>query len=279
MARLLPFTKVQGLGNHFVLVEEQQGPCDWGALAQDISRHHLAVGADGVLVVGPSAVADLRMRYFDPDGTEDMCGNGLRCVTHYAFTRGLAPARMTVETIAGVRACEVLESGRVRTAMGHPQREPASLPAAVEGLSDLTDYPVEVLGRTFRLTCVSMGTPHAVIFADEELDDPRWPAWSEALERHPLFPARITVDWVRVLSRSRVRTRPWERHLGETLACGTGASATAVAGVLHGLTDRVVDVEMRGGTLRIEWPEGQQVGAVGEAAIVYTGAYPWADEG
>jgi len=273
-SRLLPFTKVQGLGNHFALIEERHGPCDWSALAKDLSRDHFAVGADGVLVVGPSEIADLRMHYFDPEGTDDMCGNGLRCVALYAFRHGLTPARMTVETIAGVRACEVLDSGLIRTAMGEPRRDPASLPAAVEGLRDLTDYPLEVLGRTFLLTCISNGTPHAVILADEELDDPRWEAWSEVIERHPLFPERTTVDWVRVLSRDRVRMRPWERHLGETFACGTGAAAAAVACILHGLTDRVVDVQMKGGTLRIEWPEGQEVSAVGEAAIVYTGTYP-----
>ena len=268
----LPFTKVQGLGNHFVLVwEPAAGLRDWGPVAIEVCPHHFASGADGLLVVSSSEVADVRMRYFDPDGTEDMCGNGLRCVARWSHVCGRAPAQMTVETLAGARRCEVLESGEVRAEMGEPILVTSRLPA-VAPVDQLFDYPVAVHGRTYPITGISFGTTHAVIIGQGR-GGPHWAEDSAALEVHALFPDRTTIDWVEVVSREHVLMRPWERRLGETLACGTGACASAVATALHGLTERRVRVEMRGGSLLVEWRDDNQVVATGRADIVYTGTY------
>ncbi len=269
---VLPFAKVQGLGNHFVLVwEPAAGRRDWGQVAIEVCEHHFAIGADGLLVVSPSEVAEVRMTYFDPDGTEDMCGNGLRCVARWSHAFGRAPAQMTVETPAGLRRCEVLESGEVRAEMGEPILATSLLPA-VAPVDRLFDYPVTVHGRMVPITGLSFGTTHAVIIGHGR-GGPHWAEDSAALEAHPLFPERTTVDWVEVVSREHVLMRPWERHLGETLACGTGACASAVATALHGLTERRVRVEMPGGSLLVVWRDDNQVVAIGRADVVYTGTY------
>jgi diaminopimelate epimerase len=271
----LPFTKLQALGNHFALVYEPDAPAfDPAVLAPDLCRHHLAVGADGLLVASPSELADVRMRYFDPDGSEDMCGNGLRSVARWAFERGVAPAEMRIETLSGIRECAVLGPEDVRAEMGRPIFETARLPA-LASVERLLDYPVQVNGRAYPVTGVSFGTTHAVILGHGR-ESPHWAEDSAALEVHPLFPEKTTVDWVEVIARDHLRMRPWERRLGETLACGTGACASAVTTALHGLTDRRVLVEMRGGQLLIEWADDDRVTATGGARTVYHGAYPLA---
>ena len=268
----IPFTKLQALGNHFVLVHEPAAPpFDPGVLAPSICRHHFGVGADGLLVVSPSTVADVRMTYYDPDGSEDMCGNGLRCVARFSFERGLAPAAMRVETVSGIRECAVLEAGDIRAEMGEPILETERLPAIADA-ARLLDHPVEVNGRTYAITGVSFGTTHAVIIGHGR-GGPHWEADSAALEVHPMFPDKTTVDWVEVVSRDHILMRPWERRLGETLACGTGACASAVASALQGLTDRRALVEMKGGRLLVEWCDDNRVIATGAAQIVYEGTY------
>ncbi len=268
----VPFTKLHGLGNHFVLVwEPEVGNPDWSDLALRICRHHFAVGADGLLVVSSSRDADVRMRYFDPDGTEDMCGNGLRCVAKWAWARQIAPADMRVATIAGLRRCTVLEDGRVRAEMGEPIFETGKLPA-IAPTERLLDYPLTVNGREYAVTGVSFGTTHAVIVGHDR-ESPHWAEDSAAIERHEMFPEQTTVDWVEVVSRDHILMRPWERRLGETLACGTGACSSVVAAALHDLTDRRVTVEMKGGSLLVEWRDDNQVIATGDAQIVYHGTY------
>jgi diaminopimelate epimerase len=268
----IPFTKLQALGNHFALVHESSAPpFDANLLAPSICRHHFGVGADGLLVVSASTVADVRMRYYDPDGSEDMCGNGLRCVARFAFARGLAPAEMRVETLSGIRECTVLSPTDIRAEMGEPIFETERLPAIADA-ARLLNHPVEVNGRTYPVTGVSFGTTHIVTIGQGR-EGPHWDADSAALEVHPMFPDKTTVDWVEVVSRDRILMRPWERRLGETLACGTGACASAVATALHGLTDRRVLVEMKGGELLVEWGEDNRVIATGAAQIVYEGTY------
>jgi diaminopimelate epimerase len=268
----IPFTKLQALGNHFALVHEPAAPAfDPSALAISICRHHFGVGADGLLVVSPSDAADVRMGYFDPDGSEDMCGNGLRCVARLAFERGLAPREMKVETLSGIRECAVLDGGEVRAEMGEPIFETERLPG-IAPADRLLDYPVEVNGRTYPVTGVSFGTTHAVIIGHGR-EGPHWAEDSAALEAHPMFPDKTTVDWVEIVSRDHILMRPWERRLGETLACGTGACSSAVATALHDLTDRRVLVEMRGGKLLVEWRDDNRAIATGAAKIVYEGTY------
>jgi diaminopimelate epimerase len=268
----LPFTKLHGLGNHFALIwEPDAADQDWAALAVPICRHHFGVGADGLLVVSPGETADVRMRYYDPDGSEDMCGNGLRCVAKWSYLRNVASADMVVQTIAGLRRCTILDNGEVRAEMGEPIFETARLPA-VAPTDRLLDYPITVNGRDYPITGVSFGTTHAVIIGHGRAG-PHWAEDSAAIEVHEMFPDRTTVDWVEVVSRGHVLMRPWERRLGETLACGTGACASAVATALHDLTDRRVLVEMKGGSLLAEWREDNQVIATGDAAMVYEGKY------
>lgn len=269
----VPFTKLQALGNHFALVYSPEArPFDPGVLAPALCRHHFAVGADGLLVTSPSDVADVRMRYYDPDGSEDMCGNGLRCVARWAFERGVAPAEMRVETLSGVRECTVLGPEEVRAEMGAPILDTERLPALASA-DRLLDHPVEVNGRAYPITGVSFGTTHAVIIGHGR-EGPHWAEDSAALEVHPMFPDKTTVDWVEVVARDHLLMRPWERRLGETLACGTGACASVVATALHGLTDRTVLVEMKGGKLLVEWRDDDRVTATGAARIVYQGVYP-----
>jgi diaminopimelate epimerase len=268
----LPFTKLHGLGNHFALVwEPAAGVEDWRELAIRICRHHVAVGADGLLVASPSEAADVHMRYYDPDGSEDMCGNGLRCVAKWAYLRGIAPADMVVSTIAGPRRCTVLEDGRVRAEMGEPILETERLPALAP-VDRLIDYPVAVNGREYPITGVSFGTTHAVIIGHGR-EGPHWAEDSAAIETHDMFPDKTTVDWVEVVSRDHLLMRPWERRLGETLACGTGACSSAVATAMHDLTERRVLVEMQGGSLLVEWRDDNQVIATGGAAVIYEGEY------
>ncbi|MBM3473686.1 MAG: diaminopimelate epimerase [Armatimonadetes bacterium] len=268
----IPFTKLQALGNHFALVHEPSAPpFDPNVLAPSLCRHHFGVGADGLLVVSPSTVADVRMRYYDPDGSEDMCGNGLRCVARFVIARGLAPAEMRVETLSGVRECEALSATDIRAEMGEPIFETERLPAIADA-ARLLDYHVEVNGRTYPVTGVSFGTTHVVIIGHGRRG-PHWDADSAALEVHPMFPGKTTVDWVEIVSRDHILMRPWERRLGETLACGTGACASAVATALHELTDRRVLVEMKGGKLLVEWGADNRVIATGAVQIVYEGTY------
>lgn len=268
----IPFYKLHGLGNHFVLIWEPDVPDrDWSSLARRISRHHFGVGSDGLLVVSPSENADVRMRYYDPEGMEDMCGNGLRCVARWADLRQVATADMRVATMAGLRRCTVLEDGRVRAEMGEPILETEKLPAIAPN-DRLVDYPVSVNGREYPITGVSFGTTHAVIIGHDR-QTPHWADDSAAIERHQTFPEQTTVDWVEVVSRDRILMRPWERRLGETLACGTGACSAVVATALQDLTDRRVLVEMKGGSLLVEWREDNQVIATGNAVFVYEGTY------
>ena len=268
----VPFTKLQGLGNHFALIHEDAvGPRDWSGLAPHICEHHFGAGADGLLVASSSTKADVRMRYYDPDGSEDMCGNGLRCVVRWSHAAGVAPRGMLVETLAGLRDCEVLADGKVRAEMGEPIFETDLLPAIADA-DRLVDYPVTVNGRAYPVTGLSFGTTHAVIIGHDRNHE-HWDADSAAIEVHPIFPERTTVDWVEVVSRDHILMRPWERRLGETLACGTGACSSAVATALHGLTGRVVRVEMKGGELLVEWRDDNQVIATGGAEIVYEGTY------
>ena len=268
----LPFTKLQGLGNNFALVHAAEtGEHDWPALAPSLCARHFGIGADGLLVVSDSSRADVRMRYFDPDGSEDMCGNGLRCVARWSHAAGVAPRGMLVETLSGVRRCEVLDDGRVRAEMGRPLLATGDLPAEAP-VERLLDYPVTVNGRTYAVTGVSFGTTHAVIIGHDRNHE-HWDEDSGAIEVHQTFPEKTTVDWVEVVSRDHVLMRPWERRLGETLACGTGACASTVATVLHDVTDRTVLVEMKGGDLCVEWRDDEEVVVVGGAEIVYEGTF------
>jgi diaminopimelate epimerase len=273
------FTKMHGAGNDFVVVDARDLDRDWAALAVAVCDRHFGVGADGLILACPSAVADLRVRIFNPDGSEaEMCGNGIRCFVKYAIERGLAvptDGAITVETPAGVLRAEATMAGTtvasVRVAMGRPRFAPQEVPVAVEAEPPIRDLPLEVDGRTIAVTCVSMGNPHAVHFIDEPVESFPLETLGPLLSNHALFPNRVNFEVARVLGRDRIEARVWERGAGITLACGSGACATVVAARLAGLVDDRVVVRLPGGELTIEWDGAADVMLTGPAAEVYRG--------
>lgn len=281
----LPFWKMHGTGNDFVVVEDLPG-VDWAALARAVCDRHVGVGGDGLLVVLPSTVADRRMRMFNPDGSEaEMCGNGLRCFVKYVLDRGLVAAAMerdarvlTVETAAGVQRAEAWPAtgpvATVRVEMGRPALEPAALGMTLDAPAPVLDLAFTAAGER-RVTLVSMGNPHAVELIDG--DPAAFPVGEVGplVETHPLFPRRTNAEYVQVVDRAQLRMRVWERGAGETLACGSGACAAFVAARLHGLVDDAATVALPGGTLRIEWDGRGPVFLTGPAAVVFTATYRW----
>ena len=276
------FTKMQGIGNDYVYVDMfTESVPDPQLLARRISDRHFGVGSDGLVLIMPSDVADVRMRMFNSDGTEaEMCGNAIRCVGKYAYDVGLARGRtVTVETVSGIKTLQLfLENGtarRARVDMGEPELRPERIPVLVEGERCLA-CPVEVDGRIWPVTAVSMGNPHAVIFLEQGVRAADLPLehLGPLFEKHPLFPRRVNTEFVEVSDRAHLRMRVWERGAGETLACGTGACAVAVAAVLNGLAEPRVAVQLRGGVLDIEWNRNDNhVYMTGDAATVFTGDY------
>lgn len=272
---VLPFSKMHGVGNDFVVVsEEAVGSFSLPDLARRLCRRRFAIGADGLLMVGRGGRQAVRMRMFNPDGTEDMCGNGLRCVAKWASLHGLAAdTRFAVETIDGDKQVELLSDGMVRAELGEPRFEPGEVPV-VAAKAPVVDMPVDLPHGTVRITALSTGSTHGVVFVDSLPDDERFLRDSPMIENHPLFPQRTSVLWTVVESPSRLRMRIWERGAGETLACGTGACAAAVAAQLHGLAGESVEVYSAGGMLHVEWRPGEPISLTGAAELVYEGCYP-----
>lgn len=274
------FTKMQGAGNDYVYVDcfSQKPPADPVALAQQISDRHFGVGSDGLILISPSERADARMRMFNADGSEsEMCGNGIRCVAKFVYDHGLVRKQsLAIESGRGVLALELeVQAGRVqrvRVDMGRPILDAAEIPTTFTQ-SPVVQTPLEVGGKTLAVTCVSMGNPHCITYVDEPTDD-----WVHRIgplvERDPHFPRRVNAEFVQVLSREAVRMRVWERGSGETLACGTGACAVCVAGVLTNQTDRRIRAALPGGELELLWAEDDHVYMTGPAVEVFSGEWP-----
>jgi len=274
------FTKMQGLGNDYVYVDgAAERVDDPAALARAISDRHFGVGADGLILILPDDEADVRMRIFNADGSEaEMCGNGIRCVAKYAYDRGLARGEeIRVATAGGVRGIRVQvgPDGRAEAAtvdMGPPVLAPARIPVKLPG-ERAVNAPIRTAERAFEMTCVSMGNPHAVIYVDDAAAIPLADVGPK-IERHPLFPERVNVHFVQVASADEVTMRTWERGSGATLACGTGASAVCVAGVLTGRTGRELLAHLPGGDLHLHWDEADNhVHMTGPAVEVFTGEW------
>ncbi len=274
----LPFTKMHGLGNDYIYFD-CIADCPISRpdlLAQQLSDRHFGIGGDGIVLILPHDEADFQMRMFNADGSEaEMCGNAIRCVGKFVFDRGYhSRDDVRIQTGNGIRQLKLtIAEGRVthaRVAMGAPILAGPRIPIALDKDPVLREQ-VRVGEEIFTFTGVSMGNPHAVIFVDEITDDLVL-RHGPKLEVAPLFPRRINVEFVRVVNRSEVEMRVWERGSGETLACGTGACAVGVAGVLNELTERTVTVHLRGGDLRIEWPDdSSQVFMTGPATHVFDG--------
>ena len=277
------FTKMHGAGNDYVYVDARGEERDWPALSVAMSDRHLGVGSDGLILALPSEKADLRMRMFNADGSEgEMCGNGIRCLVRFAFDNGIVPTELSpvrVETMAGVLDVTPLgDDGQGMTAarvlMGAPRLIPAEIPVALEGMDVVLDEPMHVAGREFRMTCVSMGNPHAVVFMDEPVDEFPLTEIGPQVEHHPLFPARVNFEIVNVLDGGKVlKTRVWERGSGITMACGTGACAVQVAARLNGLAGDRATVALPGGDLTVEWPGEGEVVMEGPVATVFDGEW------
>jgi diaminopimelate epimerase len=274
------FTKMHGLGNDYVYVNtfDQKAPTDPPRLAIAMGDRHFGIGADGLILIGPSERADARMRMFNADGSEsEMCGNGVRCVAKYVHDHGIARKnRVTIETGRGILTLDLeIEAGkarRIRVDMGAPILQGSDIPTRLPGDPPI-DSPVTVEGRELAVTALSMGNPHAVVYVD---DVARFTveAVGRALEHHPAFPRRVNAHFVEVVGPAEVRMRTWERGSGITLACGTGACAVCVAGVLTGRTGRKLLAHLPGGDLVLEWPGDEQpVFMTGPATEVFSGEW------
>ncbi len=277
----MDFVKVHGLGNDFVLVDARRQPLDapdLGELARRICHRHVGVGADGLVILLPSEKADVQMRIFNSDGSEaQMCGNAIRCVAKYLYERGLVPGQVIqVQTLAGIiRPQVILEGSRVagvRVDMGEPRLERSQIPM-LGPPGWVIGEPLLVGDHVFKMTAVSMGNPHCVIFVPDVEELPLAQI-GPLIEHHPAFPQRTNVEFVKVLNPEEVKMRVWERGAGATLACGTGACAAAVAGSLNGLTEKRVKVHLPLGSLLIEWAADNHLYMTGPAEEVFTGNFP-----
>ena len=277
----LHFTKMHGAGNDYVYVDcfNNPTPDDPAALAVKVSDRNKGIGGDGLILICPSEVADARMRMFNSDGSEaEMCGNGLRCVAKYVYDHGISVKdELNLETGAGVLSVALTVVGgkvdSVKVDMGEPILRPADVPTTLVGDEAVVNVPLEVDGQTFEVTCVSMGNPHCIIYVDEATDDLVHRVGPK-IETDPRFPAKTNVEFIEVISPTEVKQRTWERGSGETLACGTGASAVCVAGVLTGKTERKLTNHLLGGTLVLEWVEAtNHVFMDGPATEVFSGVW------
>jgi len=278
----LRFTKVQGLGNDFILInclEEEVNPKNFSSLAVGMCDRHFGIGADGLVPLLPSDTADIHMRIFNSDGSEaEMCGNVIRCAAKYLYEHGIVEKeKIRVETLAGIMIPELfVENGRVklvRVDMGEPCLERSDIPM-VGPPGRVVDEPMDVEGVTYRVTAVSMGNPHCIIFVPN-LEQVPLHGIGPRIETHGAFPRKTNVEFVQVLNRDEVKMKVWERGAGETMACGTGACAAAVACILNDHTGRRVTVHLEAGDLVIEWAENNHVYMTGPAEEVFTGEYPF----
>ncbi len=295
----MKFTKMHGAGNDYIFIDARDphlSETNWPGLSRAMSDRHFGVGGDGIILVLTSEVAHLRMRMFNADGSEgEMCGNGIRCFTKYAIERGIArPDRLglRVETLAGIRTVAPLMEGRpglsgaegkvvrARVSMGAPILEPDRVPVVlanspVEKVGKaVVSYPVEIGKTLLKLSFVSMGNPHAVAFIQQPVDQFPLHTIGPQVEHHPMFPRRVNFEIVNVEGNRRLKARVWERGSGETLACGTGACAIAVASRLLGLTGDAVDITLPGGALKISWDGEGEVYLEGDAVEVFQGEWP-----
>jgi len=275
------FIKLQATGNDFVLIDgRRMRQRDWSELAKAMCHRHFGVGADGILLILPSKKADFYMRMFNPDGSEaEACGNGLRCAARYAEDNGLAKGpEIKIETPARMNIARIKGSESIQVAMGKPELKPPSIPVIVyrKGIPEATpviDYPLTV-GRTkLNITCVALGNPHAVCFLKQPVADFPLAEVGPKVEHHPMFPNRVNFEIVNVISRKKLKARVWERGAEETLSCGTGACAIAVASRLKKLTDNPVDITLPGGTLTVDWDSKGELLLSGPAEVVFQGKW------
>ena len=274
---MIKFTKMHGLGNDYVYIDAiNQKIENESSLAKFVSNRHFGIGSDGLILICKSDIADFKMRMFNSDGSEaEMCGNGIRCVGKFVYDKGLTDKTIVkIETLAGIKTLVLnIKDGKVETArvdMGDPILEAEKIPV-ISKEQPVKNLELEAENKKFKFTCVSMGNPHAITIVEntKEFDVEKY---GKVLEVDKAFPKKANIEFAQVVDRQNINMRVWERGAGETLACGTGACATAVACNLNGLTDRKVNIELLGGTLNIEWNEtDNHVYMTGPAVTVFDG--------
>jgi diaminopimelate epimerase len=288
----MKFSKLQATGNDFIMVDALPGPGkgDWGELARAMCDRHFGVGADGLMLVQNSTIADLKMRLFNSDGSEaQVSGNGLRCFAKYAIEKGLtgkmssragqSDRSLRIETLSGLRKVKAYMLGnkvnRAEVNMGLPRFQPEQIPInAIVDIIPILDYPVVIEGNKLTLSILSMGNPHALTFLSSPVADFPLAEIGPKVERHPMFPQRTNFEVARVLSKGEIEARVWERGVGETLACGSGASAIAVAAQLLHYIEPQVDIILSGGVLTVSWDKVRDVLLTGPVEEVFTGEWP-----
>lgn len=273
----LKFTKMQGAGNDYIYIngftQKIENPSQ---SAIELSNRHFGIGSDGLVFILPSETCDFRMQMFNSDGSEaEMCGNASRCVGKYVYDNGLTDKKeITLQTGAGVKYITLLDGNakvrKVKVDMGEPILDASLIPVDVQ-TSPVLKYPLEIEGKIWEISCVSMGNPHAVIFTSG-IKDLDLPVIGPKFEKHPIFPRKTNTEFIEVIDRKTLNMRVWERGAGETLACGTGACAAVVAAISNGYCDREVVVHLLGGDLEIEWnPDNNHVYMTGDAVTVFEG--------
>jgi len=288
----MKFSKLQATGNDFILVDARTMDGEWSKLARAMCDRHFGVGADGLILVQSSTIADLKMRLFNSDDSEaEVSGNGLRCFAKYTIEKGLigkmssragqSNRSLTIETLSGVRKVKAYMSGskvnRAEVNMGLPRFQPEQIPVKVKvDIIPMLDYPLVIDGRKLTLSLLSMGNPHAVSFLSRPIADFPLAEIGPKVERHTMFPQRTNFGIARVLSRGKIEARVWERGVGETLACGSGACAIAVAAQLLDYVNRQVDIILEGGSLTVSWDKVREVLLTGPVEEVFTGE--WLEE-
>ncbi len=277
----MKFTKMHGCGNDYIYIngfEEKIAQEDKPELVRKISDRHFGIGGDGAIFVNPSEEADFEMEMYNADGSRaEMCGNGIRCVAKYVYDKGLTDKTdISIISCGNIKYLELfLKDGKVDTVkvnMGTPELNADKIPVIVDGIREsVVDEEITVLGKEYKMTCVSMGNPHAVVYVDD-VENLAIEQIGPYFEKHERFPKRINTEFVKVLDRNHVQMRVWERGTGETLACGTGCCATVVSCILNGLTDEVVSVKTLGGDIEVKWDkEANLVYMTGPAEMVFDG--------
>ena len=279
----MKFAKLQGLGNDFILIDGRELENDWAGLALVMCDRHFGIGADGLLILESSSPSFFGMRMFNPDGSEaEACGNGLRCFVRYLVSNGLvtpSASSVDVATMAGTRKVEIIWDGNranlFRAAMGRPRFAPDEIPILLDrellDIKNSITHTVEVGDKVLPLSLVNMGNPHAVYFSNSDIASFPLGELGPKVENHPLFPKRTNFEVAHVINPTTVEVRVWERGAGETLACGSGACAVAVAGRILGLSGNKVDIILPGGQLMVEWDGAGEVFLTGPAELVFDG--------
>ena len=277
---MLEFVKMHGLGNDYVYMDAiNQIIKDRNELAKKVSDRHFGIGSDGLILICKSNIADFRMQMFNSDGTEaEMCGNGIRCVGKFVYDNGFTNKKnLTIETLAGIKKLELITKKEkveaVKVDMGEPILEPEKIPVISKEIP-VNDLNLNIIDKNLKFTCVSMGNPHAITFIDENVNEFDVEKYGRLVEINEVFPKKTNVEFINIINKNKIKMRVWERGAGETLACGTGACASAVAAIINGYTDRNIIVELLGGTLEIEWNKNDNhIYMTGPAKIVFKGFY------